>query len=151
MVLDKLRHVHRFFQGLEKVSDAVGDVSQASFFPSFRQLTMHVDASVYQDRLYCNSFTIQSKASVDVITIVALIFPQQLCEKQKEIRDAARDLVNEMDSLLKSGMEDLGGMLGTNPSTKVAFRSLADTIAEIFKFIEEHRQGIVDGLLRKLL
>ena len=69
---------------------------------------------------------------------------------QKECRDAARDLVDEMDTFLSSGAEALGGVLRTNTTTKVAFRSLAGIIEDICKFIEKNSSGMAGSLLREL-
>ena len=74
----------------------------------------------------------------------------QLCEKQKECRDAARDLVDEMDTFLNSEAEELGGVLRTNTTTKVAFRSLVGVIEDICKLIEKNSTGMAGSLLRKL-
>ena len=55
-----------------------------------------------------------------------------------------------MDAFLSSGAEALGGMLGSNSTTRVAFRSLAGAIEDICMFIKEHDTGMAGSLLRKL-
>lgn len=63
-VLDKVRHVHVLFQGLETVCSAVKDVSRRNSPGIHDFLTMIVDPSIYQGCFYCGPFIVQSKETV---------------------------------------------------------------------------------------
>ena len=67
MVLDGIKHIHRFFQAFETVCDAADDVSHKGFQES-HFLTPLVDSSVYQGSLDRPSFTLQSKMLANVLS-----------------------------------------------------------------------------------
>ena len=50
--------------------------------------------------------------------------------------------MNEMDEFLTSGMEDLGGFLRTNSTTKASFKLLAGVFEEISELISEQNKGM---------
>lgn len=66
MVLDKIRRVHRFLQGLETVCDAVEDVSQTNFLKFLPQLTTLTETPLYQGRFNRHIFIVQSKTAVTI-------------------------------------------------------------------------------------
>lgn len=147
VLLDKIRHVDRFFQELDVLCNSVKEVSYSSASGTHNSPCLQLHRFIEGA---CNAFLLLYRVMHSSCPCSQMAYlSKQLCERQKNCRDAARKLVDEMDDVLTYGVGKLGGSLKANPNTRRAFTKLADAIANLYELIIQEDRGAVKGFFRK--
>ena len=74
----------------------------------------------------------------------------QACEKQEKCRDAARDLVKEVDDFLSYGYEELELELKERKETREIVKRIAELIEKICEYIVKSNKNMLKTFFRTL-